>query len=187
MKLLAALGAVLLGACGPAPAGRTEPARCSPSVPADAQHPLAGRTLSLAGEYDLIQVQTQPGQAERNERLHLVPVDSAARAAAIGRPAPDLIGWLEGRPQPGDPRSRAHSRDLQNPGVVLAGDHMRLGDVAAVDGYVEDLWITAVSPQGFWGWWKAHTGFEIGVDSETGRVLPDPAGYFCALRRGSGQ
>jgi hypothetical protein len=63
---------------------------------------------------------------------------------------------------------------------VLAGDHVRLGQ-ASPDGYREHLTITAVSPEGFWGWWKAEPGFEVTMDGES-RVSPDPAGYFCALR-----
>jgi hypothetical protein len=51
-----------------------------------------------------------------------------------------------------------------------------------MDGYSEQLTITAVSPGGFWGWWRANPGFEVTLDAEAQRVLPDPAGYFCALR-----
>jgi hypothetical protein len=51
-----------------------------------------------------------------------------------------------------------------------------------MDAHVEHLTITAVAPEGFWGWWKADPGWEITTDSATRRILPDPAGYFCALR-----
>ena len=92
----------------------------------------------------------------------------------------DLTGWLE--PAAGNSawRSNVGSRDPTHPGVVLAGDHLRLGQ-ASPDGYREHLTITAVSPEGFWGWWKGEPGFEVTMDAES-RVLPDPAGYFCALR-----
>jgi hypothetical protein len=66
--------------------------------------------------------------------------------------------------------------------VVLAGDHLRLGQSGALDARTEHLVITAVAPDGFWGWWKAESGWEISVDDSTQHVLPDPAGYFCALR-----
>jgi hypothetical protein len=65
---------------------------------------------------------------------------------------------------------------------VLAGDHLRLGEWGAVDSHAEHLMITAVGPEGFWGWWKAEPGWEINQEKESQRVLPDPAGYFCALR-----
>jgi len=58
-----------------------------------------------------------------------------------------------------------------------------LGQTGALDGRVEQLTITAVAPDGFWGWWKAEPGWEITVDSASRQVLPDPAGYFCALRQ----
>jgi hypothetical protein len=148
------------------------PARCGPSVPGSAQHPIASRAAALAGDYELIQVRTQPVGGETSTgRLHLVPLDSAARAAAMGGPIRDLTGWLD--PATGDTAARWS--------VVLAGDHLRLGQ-ASGDGYSEHLTITAVAPDGFWGWWKAEPGFVVTMDAETQRVLPDPAGYFCALR-----
>jgi hypothetical protein len=81
----------------------------------------------------------------------------------------------------------AGSRDPNHPGAVLAGNHLLLGRTGAFDGNSEELTITAVSPDGFWGWWKAQPGWEISVDSQSHRVLPDPAGYFCALRVAGGR
>jgi hypothetical protein len=173
--------AIALLACHRGAPPTSEPARCGPSVPRSAQHPLASRAAALAGDYDLIQVRTQPVGGETSSgRLHLVPLDSAARAMAVGGAVRDLTGWLE--PIAGDSawRSSVGSRDRMHPGVVLAGDHVRLGQTN-LDGYGEQLTITAVSPEGFWGWWKAEPGFEVTMDAES-RVLPDPAGYFCALR-----
>jgi hypothetical protein len=158
-----------------------EPARCGPNVPRSAQHPLASRPAALAGDYELIQVRTQPVGGETSSgRLHLVPLDSAARAIAVGGAVRDLNGWLELAADDSAWRSNVGSRDPTHPGVVLAGDHLRLGQ-ATPDGYRENLTITAVSPEGFWGWWKAEPGFEVTMNAES-RVLPDPAGYFCALR-----
>jgi hypothetical protein len=173
--------AIALLACQRGAPPTAGPARCGPNVPRSAQHPLASRAAALAGDYDLIQVRTQPVGGETSSgRLHLVPLDSAARAMAVGGAVRDLTGWLE--PTAGDSawRSRVGSRDPMHPGVVLAGDHVRLGQTS-LDGYSEHLTITAVSPEGFWGWWKAEPGFEVTMDAES-RVLPDPAGYFCALR-----
>lgn len=173
--------AVALLACHRAAPADSMPARCGPAVPPGAQHPLASRATALAGDYDLIQVRTQPVGGETSSgRLHLAPLDSSARAMAVGGPVRDLTGWLE--PAGGDSAWRANvgSRDPRYPGVLLAGDHLRLGQ-ASLDGYSEHLTITAVSPEGFWGWWKAEPGFEVTLDAEA-RALPDPAGYFCALR-----
>jgi hypothetical protein len=173
--------AIALLACHRAPPSTPQAARCGPNVPRSAQHPLASRAAALAGEYDLIQVRTQPiGGETSSGRLYLVPLDSAARAMAVGGAVRDLTGWLE--PTAGDSawRSSVGSRDPMHPGVVLAGDHVRLGQTN-LDGYGEHLTITAVSPEGFWGWWKAEPGFEVVMVAES-RVLPDHAGYFCALR-----
>jgi len=137
----------------------------------------------LAGDYRLVQVRTQPAPSVTTSgRLHLMPVDSATRAAAVGGAVRELTGWLD--PMDGDSlwRADAGSRDPAHPGAVLAGSHLRLGQSGSLDAYVEHLTITAVSRDGFWGWWKAEPGFELTLDSASGRRLPDPAGFFCALR-----
>lgn len=183
MRLPAGLGALALAACGPATSSAPEPARCGPNVPEMAQHPIAMRAILLAGDYELIQVQTQPkGGSVISGRLHLAPLDSTARAGAVGGAARDLVGWFD--PAQGDRHWRAivGSRDPAHPGVVLAGQHLMLGEIGALDGHIEHLTITAVAPMGFWGWWKVEPGFEITTDADTRRILPDPAGYFCALR-----
>ena len=152
-------------------------------MPASAQHPLAGRAGGLAGDYQLIQVRTQPVAGQTSVgRLHLSPLDSTSRAQAVGGAVRDLIGWLETLEGDSTGRPDAGSRDAKNPGVVLAGNHLRLGQSGALDAQTEHLMITAVGPEGFWGWWKAEPGGEISVDSGTQHVLPDPAGYFCAWR-----
>jgi hypothetical protein len=137
----------------------------------------------LAGDYDLIQVRTQPiAGVTTVGRLHLAPLDSTARALGAGGAARDLIGWLD--PLEGDSVSRpdAGSREPSHPGAVLAGDHLRLGQPGVLDASTEHLTITAIAPEGFWGWWKAESGWEVEVETKTKHVLPDPAGYFCALR-----
>lgn len=158
------------------------PERCGPAVPAEAQHPLTARAGTLAGEYQLIQVRTQPDAgAVATGRLHLAPPDSLARAGAVGGTARDLVGWLDATQGDSAWRPGAGSRDPEHPGAVLSGDHLRLGQ-PAVDSPVEQLEITAVSEDGFWGWWKAEPGWELAIERGTSRVVPDPAGYFCALR-----
>src|SRR3954468_14574166 len=46
-------------ACHP-PSSVASPERCGPTVPETAQHPIAIPARQLAGDYDLIQVRTQP-------------------------------------------------------------------------------------------------------------------------------
>jgi hypothetical protein len=183
MRHFLAFGLIALSACHPVRPSNAEPAACGPHVPASAQHPLAIRAAALAGDYDLIQVRTQPdGGMTTSGRLHLSPLDSLARAGAVGGAVRDLVGWLD--LQQGDSawRSNAASRDPQHPGVVLAGEHARIGVPGYLDGYTEHLTITAVSPDGFWGWWRGERGLSLSAEPAGGRVAPDPAGYFCALR-----
>lgn len=146
-------------------------------------HPIALPPALLAGDYELIQVQSQPASGTMTSgRLHLAPLDSATKAGASGAAVRDLIGWLD--PAGGDPQWQAavSSRDPAHPGAVLAGQHLRLGQPGRPDAMVHLLTITAVAPEGFWGWWKADPGMFVSTEPGTNRVLPDPAGYFCALR-----
>jgi hypothetical protein len=94
----------------------------------------------------------------------------------------NLIGWLELTTGDSAWRAEVGSRDPLHPGVVLTGEHLRLGSAVGVESRVEHLTITAVGAQGFWGWWKAEPGLELQRDTRAGEALPDPAGYFCALR-----
>ena len=146
-------------------------------------HPIAMHPALLAGDYELIQVQSQPaGGVATSGRLHPAPMDSATKAGAVGGAVRDLIGWLD--LDKGDPEWRVAvaSHDPERPGAVLAGKHLRLGQAGQPDAVVHILTITAVAPEGFWGWWRADPGVAVETEPGTGRVLPDPAGYFCALR-----
>jgi hypothetical protein len=73
------------------------------------------------------------------------------------------------------------SRDPARTVVVLAGQRLRVGQSGALSGAIHSLEITAVAPEGVWGWWKADRGLAL-TEAEGRRILPDPAGYFCALR-----
>ena len=174
MRHTAVFVILIAAACAPQRSGMPAPSRCAPSVPETAQHPISVAPGALAGDYDLIQVQTQPsGGRVIAGRLHLAPLDSAARAAATGGAVRDLIGWLE-RTEGGPPR---------NPRVVLARQHLIVDQAGYSEGGAHNLEITAVAPEGFWGWWKADRGLGL-TETQRGGVLPDPAGYFCALRLG---
>jgi hypothetical protein len=147
-------------------------------------HPIALHPALLAGDYELTQVQSQPTSGATSGRLHLAPLDSATKTGAVGGPARDLSGWLD--LDGGDPEWRAAvaSHDPDRPGAVLTGHHLRLGQAGHPEALVHILTITAVAPEGFWGWWRADQGLAVRTEAGTDRVLPDPAGYFCALRTG---
>ena len=167
----------LLAACAPRSSRLPAPSRCDPRVPETAQHPISVAPLALAGDYELIQVQTQPGGGGvMTGRLHLAPLDSAAKAAAYGGPVRDLVGRLESAAA--DSLTSSHERR-----VVLAGLHLIINQSEYAEGGAHNLEITAVAPEGMWGWWKADRGLAL-TETQSRRVLPDPAGYFCALRLG---
>lgn len=100
----------------------------------------------------------------------------------MGGAVRNLIGWLD--LAGGDPawRTAVSSRDAERPGAVLTGQHLRLGQPDHPNALVHILTITAVAPQGFWGWWREDAGVAVKTEPGTDRVLPDPAGFFCALR-----
>jgi len=176
------LGLLMLASCGRPRGPSAEPTRCGPSVPQTAQHPIATPPSSLAGDYELIQVSTQPaGGTVARGRLHLAPLDSATRARAAGGAVRDLIGWIELAIGDSAWRAAVASRDPNRPGVVVAGQRLRIGHAGYPGGLTHNLEITAVGAEGFWGWWRSDLGLAV-TESGSRRVLPDPAGYFCALR-----
>lgn len=186
MRLSRAVGTALVAACHPGAPATPAPEQCEAGVPATAKHPLAIPARDLAGEYQLIQVRTQPDAPARTvARLHLAPLDSVARAGSVGGAARDLVGWLETARGDSTWRPGAGSRDPAKPGVVLVGSHLRLGQPGAYDARVEHLTITAVGREGFWGWWRAEPGWEVPGGPAATDAPPDPAGYFCALRVGT--
>jgi hypothetical protein len=91
----------------------------------------------------------------------------------------DLVGWYDSGSQ--NDYMNASSRDLRHPGVVLVGSHLRLGDTDH-QAASHNLTITAVAPEGFWGWWRVELGLRVNHEFAGRRVMPDPAGYFCAYR-----
>jgi hypothetical protein len=182
MRLPLALAILVLAACQPSGSPELAPARCGPSVPETAEHPISMKPSALAGDYELIQVQSQPHSGMTSSgRLHLTALDSAAKAGSAGGAVRDLIGWLELSSGDSSWRAAVSSRDPRSPGAVLAGQHLRLGPAGSLEGGAQNLQITAVAPEGFWGWWRADRGFAI-TESSGRRTVPDPAGYFCALR-----
>jgi len=180
MKLESSLLLTLVAACT---GGSTPviPSNCSPFVPANAEHTTAMAVSALAGDYQLIQVPTQPRGAKTIEgKLHLQPRDTGTNPS---KPSPTvLIGWFE--PVGGDSAWRAivGSRDPKRPGAILRAQQLRIGMNMPLDGYGYGLRITAVDSTGFWGWWVVEPGLSVPVSLHGERVPPEGAGYFCALR-----
>jgi hypothetical protein len=51
------------------------------------------------------------------------------------------------------------------------------------DGSPDRLRIEAVSASGFWGTWVNDQSGIVRLMDDDGRPAPNPAGYFCAIRR----
>jgi hypothetical protein len=97
------------------------------------------------------------------------------------RPA-DEIGWFDPERADSAWRRIVGSHDPLNPGVSVRRESMRIGMQEALDGRGDDFTITAVSQAGFWGWWMTDLGIGVAIDTQHGRLIPNPAGYFCAIR-----
>jgi hypothetical protein len=70
-----------------------------------------------------------------------------------------------------------------NPEIEVVGTELYLGAPDVVDGAGYTLRIARVSSTGFWGDWRYDSGIGSVVDSATGQLLANPAGFFCAMRR----
>lgn len=152
----------------------------------------SSRALALEGDYDLILVSSwerEAGQSVRG-RLHLEATDSLHRfyEQALGRQRRvddrPLWGWATlsstaiSVPSSADPASRNPER----PGVLLhSTGHLELGVWRGLDGSATNLVVQSLSPAGFAGQWSSDLGIVQMV--ENGRVLGNPSGYFCAVRR----
>jgi len=147
--------------------------------PASAAPPTEQQIASLVGRFSLTQVITsfpaseQPSPERTTVELHRP--DSVTRAATarrlIGRPKNlQLVGTL------GD---KGHS--LAGAVKVDAGT-LFIGCRDCNDASPDHLKISAISDRGFWGTWVDYQTGIGRVFGKDGKPLPDPAGYFCALR-----
>jgi hypothetical protein len=180
----------LTSACIPHIGARDRPCELSPAAGTPFDSTRAGE---LQGEYDLILVSTwasETGESLRG-RLHLEPTDTLhrfhERSPFGSRPvsARPLWGWAAfppphiNVPWGADPASH----DPDHPGVLVhAPGHIELGVWRGLDGSSVTLRVERVTPAGFSGRWGSDLG-DIRATDENGRVLPNPNGYFCALRR----
>jgi hypothetical protein len=172
--------------CAPRGVSSLAPADCPFVVPVDATRFDRDSLPQLAGEYRLTQITWQPAPPiVTRGNLHLEIPDSATREVPCGfRNIPrDLIGWYRSeRASTSVWDSIIGSKDPLRPGVVVQGSELRIGQHCVLDGGGEDLEITALSSQGFWGYWHRDMGIAVLLDTITHRIMPDAAGFFCARR-----
>ena len=170
------LALLALSACASPRLAAPAPAECPVAVPTTATRVSLDSLSRLAGDYELIQVSWQPGPPSVTRgRLHLAVPDSGEREVPCGLRTMrrDLVGWYQ----------RDDMAALARIGAVLDGHGVWIGSFCGFDGGGDVLTITAVSPHGFWGSWQSDLGIAILIDTVTHTLMPDPAGFFCALRK----
>jgi hypothetical protein len=180
------LSAVLiLGACASSNAvSNVRTADCGPNAPADAASFKASRLTDLTGTFRMVHVLTS------------FPVDSVAHAirrSSISLQLPDSAQLALSRESS---LGRYARRNLQLTGTwdwsdsvyplwpaEMDSDTLYLGCRDCIDASPYVLLVAHVSQRGFWGRWRDYqTGIGTVFDQRTGARLPDPAGFFCAIR-----
>jgi hypothetical protein len=164
-------------------------APCASQPPLDAARFTIDQAHSLVGVFRLTFVATSRGVRRTPWRglLTLQLHDSVHRYRyvnpQIGRfPGERILwGWIDSLEVDSGSAERAASRDPDSPGVEWIGTGLVFGRPDWIDGITTDLAIGHFSPRGFWGRWHSGGGVELLVDS-LGRRIPDPQGYFCAVR-----
>jgi hypothetical protein len=167
-----------------------EPQQCGRHPPAASEPMTPANYDALVGDFTLIQVSTNQGKPapQQVRAIHLYANDSLHRyryeVRQIGRSWGErpVAGWVVTPGNGSAWSAMTRSRDPENPGIQWTAGRLRLGQVDVMDGVGEDLKVTAVSSNGFWGTWTMDLGIAVIMDSATGRVLPAEEGYFCALR-----
>ena len=141
--------------------------------------PTSSQLQSLVGEFTLLQVTTSDHSNHvSRSRFTLEFPDSARRQRAmvrsIGRVTRtdlQLVGAWKWDPKA--PREE----------VEMDAGTLYLGCRDCTDASPYHLWITKITPRSFSGTWMDYqTGIVYSVN-QLGERLPDPAGYFCAIRR----
>jgi hypothetical protein len=155
--------------------------RCEPLPPRSAVPYTSRHDSALVGRFRLIALDTteQP-VTSRTRVVSLRLVDSAERAASkvnrrFAHAANRDLQLVDAR----DPEPDTGLAALQ---VQVDDGLLILGCRDCLDGIIVVYRVAAVSPSGFWGTWHdPQTGIGRVVD-KNGRFLPDPGGYFCAVR-----
>jgi len=189
---LGVIGAFLLGCqVAPAASGRvpTPTADPCPELAPTGAHPYepweGAQARALGGAYSLTLVTTSAGGHPYyvRWRLWLTPTDSAHGVA--GRDDPSLAGVVTWD----DTTQRRPRLTLGSPGSMtdtaeVVGARLYLGCHDCLDGAPYELRIIAVTSNEFWGIFEmGMNGSGAVLTDSTGRVLPNPAGHYCAQRR----
>jgi hypothetical protein len=151
--------------------------------------PTSSELAALAGQYEvsLVNSQSESGDSLIHGRLVLWVNDSSRRhmPPTVGNRPGDrpLAGefasystTVPSVPNQYEPGSEDH------PAVEMVGATIHLGGLEFSDAGGTELRVKEIVSTGFRGEWIHSTGFSVAVNSATGRVVPEPKGYFCARR-----
>jgi hypothetical protein len=171
-------------ACTQAP-GTPEP-RCQ-GPDATTKPPTSSELAALAGQYEVRLVNSQ-GE-DRDSLVHgtlVLWANDSSRLhmpRSIGRRPGErpLAGSFKSHsatipsvPNQNEPGSRDH------PAVEMVGATIYLGGLEFSDAGGTELRVKEITSTGFRGEWRQSTGFSVAINSATGRIVPEPKGYFCA-------
>jgi hypothetical protein len=136
----------------------------------------------LAGTYALTMVTTSAGGQPLfiTRRLWLSPTDSAHQSVGLAyRPLAGVISWddtTSRRPALGSTPSLGDT-------VEVVSGRLYLGCRQCLDQGPTELRIIAVTSSEFWGIWEDPMyGSGTVLTDSINRVLPNPAGHYCARR-----
>jgi hypothetical protein len=181
--------ALSLAACRAERPPSAVPERCEANAAATMPTFDATRPEALAGGYELVTV--GDNETARNHRktgrLTLWVQDSVRRRRGLLGPLSPGHERTLGAAIEYEPREtttawqKLASRDPDRPGGMYTSGHLRFGGYDMIDGAGTTLTIVHADSSGFRGTWVSDLGIVAIMDS-SGRVLPNPAGYFCARR-----
>jgi hypothetical protein len=143
----------------------------------------SAQTTHLAGHFHLTVVDTTGStQADSGTDLVMWLNDSAHRYQYMERG----IGIEHGE-RPFGGTFRRPGRPWIDPQATWEGLRYRagtlyLGTTNVLDGGGTTFTISRLGPAGFSGRWTEDLGIAVITDRQTGRHLPNPAGYYCAWR-----
>jgi hypothetical protein len=178
-----AVTVVAIEACATMPPITAMARRCAPVPPHSAAVPTGDDVGTLEGRYRVVLVDEFGGEEARDASTELEVTlcrpDSAmlARAIPLGfgrRQRADLrlVGWV------GNARLGVGDMVEWESGILF------LGSRNVNDGSPDELRIEAIDRGGFRGVWRNPLSGNVVRTDGAGRVLPPPAGHFCAVRIG---
>jgi hypothetical protein len=175
---LAGLGTL---ACGRA--ASFGPSECAGPAPMNAgPYPRydSDSAALFAAEYELIELNLSSGERQppRRARLALSPAAPTDSLAVLR----GSTTWLQ---PSGAVDTLANGQPFSEAALVDAAGVLHVGCYPCLDGGASLYRIVAAGPSGLWGLWETPINENLMrlSDTRTGRDLPNPAGFFCALRR----